>query len=237
MWIDPDALDASLQRLDGLRRNDVELDTMLQAVVTSAVSVFGVTGAGLLLIDPDEVLRYVAASDEAARQLELAQERTGEGPCVDTFVFDRVVASADLSADRRWPATTPLVLPYGIRAVLGVPVRVGGVGVGSLNVYSDFPHVWDGTEVHALEAYSELVGNLLLTALAARQQNRLAEQLQHALDYRVLIERGVGFLMGRNGVDSVAAFRDLRQRSRQSRRKVVDVAVELLGDGDPRPVG
>jgi hypothetical protein len=57
----------------------------------------------------------------------------------------------------------------------------------------------------------------------------VAGQLQYALDYRVVIERAVGYLMGTHGLDAVTAFDVLRKRARDSRRRVADVATEMLG--------
>ena len=73
----------------------------------------------------------------------------------------------------------------------------------------------------------------------------MADQLQYALDYRVVIERAVGYPMGAHRLDAVTAFDVLRRRARDSRRRVADVAAEVLngtagraGDdraGDLRP--
>jgi hypothetical protein len=49
------------------------------------------------------------------------------------------------------------------------------------------------------------------------------------LDYRVVIERAVGYLMGTHRLDAVTAFDVLRKRARDSRRRVADVASEILG--------
>jgi hypothetical protein len=57
----------------------------------------------------------------------------------------------------------------------------------------------------------------------------VADQLQYALDYRVVIERAVGYLMGTHRLDAVTAFDVLRKRARDSRRRVADVATEVLG--------
>ena len=59
----------------------------------------------------------------------------------------------------------------------------------------------------------------------------LAGQLQYALDYRVVIERGVGFLMGRDRIDAVTAFNRLRRAARASQRRIGDVASDLLDTG------
>jgi hypothetical protein len=57
----------------------------------------------------------------------------------------------------------------------------------------------------------------------------VAGQLQYALDYRVVIERAVGYLMGAHRLDAVTAFDVLRRRARDSRRRIADVATDVLG--------
>ena len=116
-----------------------------------------------------------------------------------------------------------------------MPLHADRVPVGSLNVYRDRRHDWTESEVAALTAYSSLVEGVLRTALHARERERLAEQLQHALDHRVVIERAVGVVMGRQHINAVAAFNQLRQRARNAQRTVADVAEELLAEipGNP----
>jgi AmiR/NasT family two-component response regulator len=65
-------------------------------------------------------------------------------------------------------------------------------------------------------------------ALAAQEHSVLAGHLRYALDYRVVIERAVGYLMGAHGLDAVTAFNILRKRARDSRRRIADVAAEIL---------
>jgi AmiR/NasT family two-component response regulator len=86
-------------------------------------------------------------------------------------------------------------------------------------------------EERALTRYGEVIAALTETALAAQQAGELAEQLKYALEHRVLIERGVGYLMGRDGLDHADAFNRLRRASRNTRRRVGEVAEELLRTG------
>ena len=47
----------------------------------------------------------------------------------------------------------------------------------------------------------------------------------------MIIERGVGYLMARDGVDPVAAFNRLRRAARASQSRIGDVASQLLASG------
>ena len=111
--------------------------------------------------------------------------------------------------------------------MLGLPTHVGAP-VGTLNLYSDRPRRWHESEIGALEAYNDLLEARLGGALLARQHGHIVDQLQVALDSRVAIERAIGLLMGRDGVDGPSAFNELRRAARNSRRRVSEVAEEVL---------
>jgi GAF domain-containing protein len=227
--IDEQALRSSLQRL---REAAFEADVaaVMKRAVDSAHGVFGYSGAGVMFITESGYLSYIAASDDASRQFEQAQATAGQGPCYESYVYAREVVSGDLLADGRWPALLAH-LPPGIRAVAGLPILLSGSPIGTLNVYRDQPAEWDDSDVSALRAYTDLIAEVVGAALTAHSRSVLADQLQYALDYRVVIERAVGYLMGARGLDAVTAFDVLRKHARDSRRRVADVAAELLGDG------
>ena len=227
--IDPEKLAASLRALGDA--NDHDISAALQDVISACVQLFGVSGSGLMIADQENVLRYAAASDGPGRVLEDVQSETGQGPCVATFVNGEITSTDDLATETRWPASRGTILEHGVRSVLGVPVHLGGVPVGSLDVYLDRPHRWDDSERAALGRYSEVLETTLSAALTARHAGQLAEQLQYALDYRVVIERAVGYLMADQRVDGVTAFNLLRRVARNQRRKVAEVAQHLLDTG------
>lgn len=228
--IDSMALAASLRRLQEDRPPAV-LEQSLHRLVTACVELFEVDGSGLMLPDEGGDLRYAVATDPTSQELEDAQLATGEGPCVDTFVNDELVLSPDLYSDDRWPRLTERLGRRRIRGVLGVPVRLSGVTVGSLDVLRDRRDDWDESEQRALTQYAEVGGALLTAAVAAEQSSELAAQLTYAIQHRAPIERGVGYLMARDRIGQTEAFNVLRSAARASRRKIGEVARELLSTG------
>jgi GAF domain-containing protein len=232
--IDEEALRSSLQRL---RRASFEGDPgpVMKRAVEAVHDVFGYSGAGIMFITESGGLASIASSDESGRQLEDAQAATGQGPCYESYVYAHEVITSDLHADDRWPALRGHLTP-NLRAVAGVPILLGGSPVGTLNVYRDEPVTWDDSDISALRAYSDLVAEIIGAALAAHQHSTLARQLQYALDYRVVIERAVGYLMGAHRLDAVTAFDALRKQARDSRRRIADVAAEITGGTAGRDV-
>jgi GAF domain-containing protein len=235
MHIEEAALDRVLGHLSRLDLQPVDLGGSLQEVSAAMPALFGVDGAGILLIDENQVLRYCAATDDASRVLEAAQESTGEGPCVESLVENRVVAVPDLEADGRWPHLVPLVVPNGIRAVLGAPVLLAGGPVGSLNVYRSDAHDWDDSDIAATQAFAGVVSHLISLAMVADGQSAVVAQLQRALKARVIIERAVGVIIATEGVDAPAAFERIRRAARATRTRAADVAARVVTErGLPR---
>ena len=103
--------------------------------------IVGVTGAGVMLMSGDVPRGSLCTTDEVSQLIEELQYTLGEGPCVDAYQQDRVVAEPDLAdpVTPRWPAFTPPALEAGARAVFGFPLRVGAVRLGALNLYRDRP--------------------------------------------------------------------------------------------------
>ncbi|MEV7012328.1 GAF and ANTAR domain-containing protein [Streptosporangium sp. NPDC051022] len=231
--IDPEELVASLR---GLRTTSPTTDIVrgLERAVEVVNALFGYSGAGLMFAEEDRDLRYLVAPDARGRSLEDAQLLLGQGPCVSAYTENTAVTTSDVRADPRWPGLADLLHPE-VRAVAGVPVRLGGEPVGTLNVYQSQPYEWDESDVQALHAYADVIEQLLTAAMAAEEKSALAQQLQYALDYRVVIERAIGYLMGKHDLTAAQAFTGLRKQARDSRRKVADLAAEMLGEGVGEP--
>jgi GAF domain-containing protein len=228
MTIDDSSLIATLDTLRAEHLQHDELESSLRRVIDATCALFDVSGAGLMVVDDNDTLRYVAATDGRSAALEAAQAETGEGPCVESLLKDEVVHTDDVTNDPRWPTLSANIEGLGVGALLGVPIHVGKTSVGSLNVYTDAGCTWKDEEVEALRAFGLVVEELLAQALTSRQRHVLAEQLDRALASRVMIDRAVGVVMAERRTDPMSAFNILRTEARSQRRKVIDVAAEVL---------
>ena len=111
-------------------------------VCAGCVTIVEVDGAGIMLMSGDIPHGSLGTTNEVSQLIEDLQYTLGEGPCVDAYRQDRVVAEPDLAdpVTPRWVAFTPPALEAGVRAVFGFPLRVGTVRLGALNLYRD----WSG---------------------------------------------------------------------------------------------
>jgi hypothetical protein len=239
--IDADTLARTLRDLDSDPRAGGEdlLNASLQRVVDACAGLFDIAGCGLMPADEDGGLRYVVATDDTSWAIEDAQLSSGEGPCMDSFAHDRTTTTGDAPADPRWPrfgeALTRAVqagtAPGPIGGLLGTPLRLHGTVVGSLDVHHGAPLEWTTDQVRALERFGRVAETILAVGVQAHQAGRLAAQLDYAIGHRAPIERGVGYLMARDGLDQRDAFAALRRASRSSRQPIADVARGLTLTG------
>jgi GAF domain-containing protein len=213
-----------------------DLGATLQQAVLAAKQLFGAQAAGIMLADANGQLRWASASDQRAQTLEDNQEIFAAGPCAQAYTTGKPAVMRDATLERRWGEIALTFVEVQIRSGLSVPVELGGGPVGTLDVYAVDPRDWDDSEVSALWAYAGVVASLLWAAANAEVNGALVEQLQTALDSRVLIEQAKGALMERERLDDQEAFAQLRRAARSSGRKLADVAREVAA-GQPLPPG
>jgi GAF domain-containing protein len=234
MTVSAAGLRDALDQLADLKRGPVSLEDAIERMVATADALFGVDGTCLMLVDRDQVLRTLAASDARAVPLEELQATHGEGPCVDAFDDKQPVGADDLAGDDRWPAFAPEAARRGLRAVLASPIPYGDHAVGVVAVFAGTPTAWSEAEREAVVAFTELAALLILNAMEASERGRLAGELQVALDSRVVIEQAKGVLVGRHGLTTREAFERLRGQARDQRRPLSEVARAVVRAAEHR---
>jgi GAF domain-containing protein len=234
MTVSAEGLRQALDQLADLRTTPVTVEEALDRVVEAADALFGVDGTTLMLVDRDQVLRNLAASDLRAALLEELQAEHGEGPCVDAFDDKQPVSADDLAREARWPAFAPDAARRHLLAVLASPIPYSEQAVGVVAVFAAEPHPWTEAEREAIVAFTDLVALLILNAMEATERGRLAAELQVALDSRVVIEQAKGVLVGRHGLTTRQAFERLRRQARDQRRPLPEVARAVVSAAEHR---
>jgi GAF domain-containing protein len=212
--------------------DDFDLLDFLHMLTVRTANLVGASAVGLLLADQRGQLRFMAASDEKARILEIFQVQISEGPCFDAFRSGQPVINADLrEAVDRWPEFTEHALAAGFRSVHAFPMRVRREVIGALNVFgSRVGGALDDADVQIVQALTDVAAIGLLQERAVRRGEVLTEQLQGALLSRIVIEQAKGAIAQAHGISIDAAFTALRGYARRHNRKLTDVAHEVLAD-------
>lgn len=203
----------------------------LEELTDTAVELLDLSSSGVSLEEAGH-LRFVTASDHMASELELAQERLQEGPCHEALRRGVPVTTDDLPTDAdRWPLYGARAAELGIRAVAGLPMRLAGVPVGALNLYSTTARTWSTEDVDIAQVLADAATGYVVNAVKLHQRERLSEQLQHALTSRVVVEQAKGITANDRGVGVDEAFEIIRSHARSHNASLHDVATAIVSAG------
>ncbi|MET3983667.1 GAF and ANTAR domain-containing protein [Streptomyces sp. PvR034] len=216
---------------------DFDLIDFLRLLTDRCVSLLGVSAAGVLLADRDGHLRVMAASSEQVRLLELFQLQNDEGPCLECFQHGKPVTVRDIGAEAdRWPLFASQAVRSGFSSVQAVPMRLRNEVVGALNLFRGAGSgPIDPSSATIAQAMADVATISVLQQRTTLRSAVLNEQLQTALNSRVLIEQAKGKLAERLGMDMEQAFSALRDYARSHNRRLVELAAAVIDGTEPLP--
>jgi transcriptional regulator with GAF, ATPase, and Fis domain len=204
---------------------DFDVVDFLHLLADRSVALLAASAAGVVLADPRGELRVAAASSEEAGVIELFQIQNDQGPCLDCFRTGRPVTAADLAGPGQpWPRFAAAATAAGFRSVEALPMRLRDEVIGALNLFRAAPGPLDPADLRVGQALADIATIGLLQERNVRRSETLAEQLQGALNSRVVIEQAKGKLAERLGTDMDHAFAMLRDYARNSNQRLTDVA-------------
>jgi len=205
--------------------DDFDLMDLLDLLTERCVELFSVSAAGIILRNANERLELVAASDETMHRLELLELQTDEGPCIDCYRSGIAVPAQILAgALERWPLFAPVALRAGFQAAQALPMRLRGITIGALNLYSRDEDGLSADDLTTAQAMADVATIAILQHRAAVSAQALNEQLQEALNSRIVIEQAKGVLAERAAVGVDAAFTALRSHARRHGLRLTEVA-------------
>jgi transcriptional regulator with GAF, ATPase, and Fis domain len=206
-----------------------DLVGLLDDLAGACVELLGVTAAGLMLVDPAGRLRVMASSSERSRLLELLEVQNDEGPCLDCYRGAQPVVVADLARDDgRWPRFSPEAVRVGFGSVYALPMRLREETIGALNLFHREPAALAAPGIRLAQGLADVATIGILQQRAIQRGSDLADQLQVALNSRLIIEQAKGVLAEREQVDMSTAFDRLRRYARRTGRRLSEVAAAVV---------
>jgi GAF domain-containing protein len=219
--------------------DDYDIIDLLDRLVGYSTALLLADAAGIVLADARRQLRVVAASGEDATVMELLQLQNDEGPCMDCYRSAAPVTVPDLNdAGGRWPRFTAAVRERGaFRSVHALPLRLRQDSIGALNLFHRRPGPLPANDLALGQALADVATIGILQERAIRRGEVINEQLQTALNNRVIIEQAKGVLAERAGLPMDVAFERLRRYARHNSRRLSEVARRVVErDLDPADV-
>ena len=208
--------------------DDFDVIDLLLTLAGRCVRLLDVDAAGIMLIDQRGHLHAAAASTESARLVELFELQSDAGPCVDCCRTGIPVVNADLEANaERWPRFAEAARESGFVAVHALPLRLRHTVIGALNLFSAGSRELTEDDVRVGQGLADVATIGILAQRSLHQAELLAEQLQSALNSRIVIEQAKGVLAERRQISVDEAFTLLREHARRHNLRLSDVAREV----------
>lgn len=195
----------------------------------ACVETLSVTGAGLALTTNMEALEPEFSTDPRADEVEELQATVGEGPGIDALASGQPVLVEDLTVPyyaRRWPLFVPEARRLGMQSISSLPLALGAIRVGVLDLYHDSPHQLEHDQLVEALVYADTA---LLLALDARSGIATAVNGSHPDDHaptlwHAEVHQAAGMVSVQLGIPVLDALVRLRAHSYGHNQRLTDVA-------------
>lgn len=202
---------------------------LLSTLTGTCAQLLDVASAGLLLADGSGVLHVLAASSENTRHLETFQVQRAEGPCLDCYASGSPVKAPDLAAEsERWPQFVAAAQLAGFESVHALPMRLRETTLGAMGLFGTSIGELNDEDLRLGQALADVASVALIQGKTAADRAAVNEQLQTALNSRVIIEQAKGVLAQHGNLTMEQAFAALRRYTRDHNLRLSDTAQQLV---------
>lgn len=215
---------------------DFEVTDLLHRLIDHALRLLDADAAGIMLADAHGRLEVVASSSHAIELLELFEIQADSGPCLDCFRTGEPVTPPDLAAVRSWwPTFAVRVEAQGFSSAQAIPMRLRNEVIGALNIFRTAEGALSDRDLKLGRALADVATVALISDRTITARQVVADQLQAALNSRVVLEQAKGMLAQQAGVSVEEAFTVLRTHARRSGRGLREVAADVVAGRGTMP--
>lgn len=208
---------------------DFDVVEFMHRLADACIELLDVDAAGLMLIDLHGRPRLVASSPDLMRDLELFELQADEGPCLDVIEHGQAVVNVKVAdAQQRWPRFTAAALEAGMRSTHALPLKLRSRLIGAVNLFGEREQHLSEEDIALGQALADVASIGLLQQRVTREPPMLAEQLQSALNTRILVEQAKGILAEHSGLNPGDTFHYLRTHARSAGETLERVAAAVV---------
>jgi len=167
-------------------------------------------------------------------EIDQAQYRTGDGPCVDAYHHGETNLIDSTREPGRWQEFRDSAARHGVLSTMSLPLITHDGPIGALNMYAETERAFSDGDREVGELLTTQAAFLLANAQAYWDARTLSENLEQAMLSRASIEQAKGIIMNSVGCGPEAAIQILIRQSQDQNVKLRDLAEELVRNADRR---
>ena len=207
----------------------LDVSELLYNLAANSVDLLDTDTASVHIAHDTGVLETIATCGEDSRYIELFAEHVRDGPSAECYRSATVVSSTDLDLERhRWRAFNAKARRLGFRSVYGIPLRSEDNVVGGLTLLRTRVGPLSDADVAVAQCLATVATLSLVHHQARRSHAAVRDQLEGALDSRLIIEQAKGYLARDYDETPKKAFVRLRAYARRERLPIAVVAEDVV---------
>jgi len=199
-------------------------------VAAAAISAAGVYGGAVTVTLTATPRETVYASDPLASELEELTLTLGEGPGIDATTGSPALAGDLTNAEStaRWPAFAPAAVDAGANAVFALPLQIGGIRLGVLDLYRADAGALDHDELADALLLADTACVVLLDPRPGGRQPQHEREPEPAGLHHPEVHQATGMVIVQLGVTAAVALVRLRAYAYSHERRLRDVAADVV---------
>lgn len=210
------------------------LEDFLQTLTDAALALAPCEGIGVTLEGDGRPTTVVSVGTVAAK-LDEKQYGQDDGPCLQSLRSGEEVAVHDMLHEHRWGDYPAYAVSCGIRSSLSLPIAAHTDTAGALNLYAAPPDGLADADLGALRSLAAQATGGIALAQRFTDAQQFADQMQHAMRSRGVIDQALGIIMGQRHCTADEAFGILRSASQHRNIKLRDLCTQLVTNVTGRP--
>jgi GAF domain-containing protein len=201
---------------------------LLHTLVVECTLIVAASAGGLMLAGSGGRLQVVASTDESAELVEVMQLAAGAGPCVQCFTTGTAVSVPDIAeSSSTWPDFAVAAREQGFRSVHATPMKLRGEVIGTVNLFNVASGALSPRDTAVVQALADVATIGVLQQRISSESQLVSEQLQRALDSRVVVEQAKGAMSQALDLSMDEAFGALRTYARSLNLPLNEVALAI----------
>jgi len=223
----------TLSRFAVILPSRYDVQEALSELTESVTTVLGLCGSWVTMAD-DGRLNFLTAVSQASAELERdhAQLHPFACPCRDASSTGEVIRVTDVRQQpTRWPEFSAFATRLSVAGVAAIPMRLADQVIGALNLYSPEPRDWSDEDMAVAGVLADVATSYMVNASKLHQQEQLSEQLQEALESRVIIEQAKGITAQQHALSIDQAYQRMRRHARTNNASLRTVAEAIVAVG------
>src|SRR3954469_24305639 len=185
------------------------------------------THCGITLLVDGKLKTSVFTHPEVP-DIDQAQYRTGDGPCVDAYRDGTPHIIESTLEPGRWQEFRDSAARHGVYSTLSLPLITHEGAIGAINLYAETERAYDDHDREIGQLFASQAAFLLANAQAYWDARTLSENLQQAMASRGTIEQEKGIIMSSLGCGPDEAIKVLIRQSQEQNVKLRELAAELV---------